>query len=363
MSRFLHSRRRAMTSPYQCDIATALPTFGGHCTWLFQSKWRKFFALLRRLRPLFGLAALILSTLLTNIILLWVRDSHEGFGSNAVLAFGNLSLGLLVFLRGVFRSARPHQNIPLLILWSACYCFVYSAFLVWPKLLPLSLLMVGIALAPMLAVVISGDWLRVKASPYHKLLGIAPLLLLLFLASQLIQMRITPQSLLLFLAILSAIVGSQSVARILSKQSPPLWTSVHLSFVNGLVLLVVLSSFTAVRPLLDAYVVRDSIVLGNRNFIDPGLVPLGAREFCRNTLRTMLGFKRADSRMARSPSRRTYPVTCCNADYSGLFSRCNLGQYLASKQSTFACAENLTLDREHTNPRRRHHGRISNQAS
>jgi hypothetical protein len=362
MSRFLHSRPHAMTSPYQCDIPTALPTFGGHWTWLFQSKWRKFFALLRRLRPLFALAALILSTLLTNIILLWVRDSHEGFGSNAVLAFGNLTLGLLVFLRGVCRSARAHQNIPLLILWSACYCFVYSVFLVWPKLLPLSFLMIGTALAPMVAVVISGDWLRVKASPYHKLLGIAPLLLLLFLALQLGQIGITPQSMLLFLAILSAIVGSQSIARMLSRQSPPLWTSVHLSFVNGLVLLVVLFSFTAVSPLLDAYVVRDAIVLGIGilsiqvlylwGLGNSAAIPSG---LCL-ALNVPIAIWLEALHDGHVPS---LAVTLTTAVY---FLAATWVSILPQNNRPSACAEDLKLDCEHKTPRRRNHGRMSNQA-
>ena len=230
------------------------------CTTNGSSYGRNFLAICAPLRHFFGLAALILSTLLTNILLLWVRDSHEGFSSNAVLALGNLCLGLGVFWPSHL-TIRLRQNL-LLLVWSACYCFIYTGFLVWPRLLPLPLLMTALALAPMLAVVVSGDWLRVRASTSQKLAGITPLLLLLVLAPQLSPLGITLQGVCLFFAVSLAIVGSQAVARILSRQFSPVWTSVHLSLINGLVLLFVLSSVTAVTPLLNVSVARDSIGLG-----------------------------------------------------------------------------------------------------
>jgi hypothetical protein len=213
-------------------------------------------------RYLLGLAALILSTLIMNILLLWVRDSHEGFSSNAVLAFGNLCLGLGVFWPWHLGRNRTRPNVLLVLLWSLCYCSMYTAFLLWPDLLPLSLLMIALALGPMLAVVASGDWLRVTASTFKKLISITPLIALLVLASQLSPLGITQPGVSLFVVIITAVVGSQAVARILSKQSPPVWTSMHLSFINGLVLVVVLCSITAVRPLLSVSVLRDSIGLG-----------------------------------------------------------------------------------------------------
>jgi hypothetical protein len=121
--------------------------------------------------------------------------------------------------------------------------------------------MVALALAPMLAVMASGDWLRVRASTYKKLLGVIPLVLLLFLASQLSPAGVTPQSLLLFLSISAAIVASQSVARVLCKDNPPLWTSVHLSFINGLVLIIMLCSITEAMPLFEWSVARDAILV------------------------------------------------------------------------------------------------------
>jgi hypothetical protein len=118
-------------------------------------------------RHLFGgLAALVLSCMLMNLVLLRLRDTHDGFDSSAILAFANLLLGLGIFL--------PHRNMKnvqslkstfALILWSACYCSIYSAFLVLSQLLPLSLWMTSLALAPMLAVIATGDWLHIVCVP------------------------------------------------------------------------------------------------------------------------------------------------------------------------------------------------------
>jgi hypothetical protein len=58
-----------------------------------------------------GPAALILSCILMNLTLLWLRDSHEGFGSSAILAFGNLLLGFGIFLPRDFGDVRTLKSI------------------------------------------------------------------------------------------------------------------------------------------------------------------------------------------------------------------------------------------------------------
>lgn len=184
-----------------------------------------------------GMASLLLNSVLLSVVLLWLRDRPNDSGLQ-VLALGNLILGMgaLIPTRRVISLPRP--DFKMIALWSLCYCCTYYSFVRWPHLLPLSLLRIAQALAPTAAVFSTGDWKKSKGSPLEIAISLLPLGLLIYFALLQQQTLLTGSGAALFVVVSACYFGSQSAARILSKDCPGFWISMHLSLLNGVLLTI-----------------------------------------------------------------------------------------------------------------------------
>jgi preprotein translocase subunit SecG len=205
-----------------------------------------------------GVSALLTEVLFLNFVLLWLRARPNG-SAPEVLAIGNLMLGCLVFLPGKRTRELQRPPVRIILLWSLSYCITYGAFVWWPHLLPLSVLRIAQTVAPMAAVFITGDWRSDRMTRLEIVLTIAAIGSLI--AAVLIQSTsgIGMVGVGLFVCIAVCYIGSQTAARLLSKAISPLWTSIHLSLSNGIILTGLLIPQGHFR--LSASIAKDALIL------------------------------------------------------------------------------------------------------
>lgn len=214
--------------------------------------------ILVKARNLLGMSSLFAEIVILNFVLLWLRGRPSG-SAPAVLALGNLILGLPAIFPLKSLKSIPRPPLKLILIWSASYCITYEAFVEWPNLLPLSTLRIAQTIAPTAAVFITGDWKSSGTSRFEITLTALAISLLIMAVLARNGFEIGRISFLVFLGIAICYVGFQSAARLLSRGVPPFWTSINLSFVNGIILVLLL--IFQKNASLNAQILRDGFLL------------------------------------------------------------------------------------------------------
>ncbi len=195
---------------------------------------------------LFGSSALFASNILVCTALYLLRhSSNDSMTRTLYLLAANGVAGLLGFLP--FRTEnRIKLDSPTIavIVWSACYCAEYGLFLVYPRVISLSQLIVCNCLAPFFAVYLSRDTQRTNLQGGKKLLSISPVLFLLgisYLERKTSSASSNSHAGLLLLLVLLSVVISQSCARYISRSRSPGWSQPRVTIMNSAFLSLIVS--------------------------------------------------------------------------------------------------------------------------
>lgn len=217
-----------------------------------------------------GPAFLIFSNLLAAISLTFAREFGAApHSSLLLLIIGNLVCALQLTSRKL--SGRPliPNRVSLLAIfgWSFCYSLNYGLFMLYPKLLSLSDIIIAQSLAPTLAVVISGDWKKAQ----HKyrdlafnIIGVTLLLLLSFIKRN--SSEILEESLIIpFLMILSmfCFIGTNVASRQISKMESPHWAQSRVALLNFAMLSILgIMMVKGIVTHVGAYDIEFGIIMG-----------------------------------------------------------------------------------------------------
>jgi len=188
--------------------------------------------------------ALLTSNVLVCLALILLRHSAADASLRSFyLLAANGVAGLLGFLpprkENELKLDRPSLAVAV---WSACYCAEYGIFLVYPRLISLSQLIVCNSLAPLAAVYLSQDARRTHLNASRKLFATAPVLLLLGI-SYLEGVRSASLSVFagsILLVVFLTVVCSQSCARYVARTKSPGWSQPRLTILNAVFLAIVL---------------------------------------------------------------------------------------------------------------------------
>jgi len=187
-------------------------------------------------------AAFLGSNILLYAVLAWLgRCAPTPFDRTLLLALGNLCLAGWLLVKAFRRERFLHDRGSSLALlgWSAAYSVTYGAFVRWPELIPVWVVVAAQAGAPLIAVFLSGDHRRYPEAVTRRLFQSSPLVFLVFIVW--LEWRApkhtssTPQ---IALAMIVLFVFSQSCARVVARNVPtPFWAPPRLALLNGVVLL------------------------------------------------------------------------------------------------------------------------------
>jgi len=219
------------------------------------------------LRRIVGGWLLVGNSLLLNGVLVWLSNANHHSKSITILALGNLLLGVV----GVSVSQLVHRvalQIEIVILWSSAYCVIYASYVEFPSLIPLSLVMIAQALAPTLAVLMTGDFRKDRLDGVDFVRSSYPLLLLLVLAAREFA-GIGLRALLITLALSCCFVASQWSARKLAAIDAPFHVSSLLSLING----AILTLFIAASPHVGSFA-WNSTMLAHSTILSIGIVSI-----------------------------------------------------------------------------------------
>jgi hypothetical protein len=212
-----------------------------------------------------GAVALIANGLLLYAILAWLKGvAPSAFGRVLILALGNLLLTLWLVVPGIREGKLlPNWSTSLALLgWSASYCVIYGAFVIWPDLIAVWVLILAQAAAPPLAVFFAGDHRRDASSERRKLIVWSPILCLFAIAyfewrnSRTLASPLVP-------LVLTILFGfSQSCARVVARAAPtPFWAPPRLAFANGIFLFIFWVIFHKDERLSPAEITLNAILL------------------------------------------------------------------------------------------------------
>jgi hypothetical protein len=188
--------------------------------------------------------ALLTSNVLVCLALILLRHSAA---DALVRSFYLLAANGIAGLLGFFPPRKENElkldrSFLAVALWSACYCAEYGIFLVYPRLISLSQLIVCNSLAPLAAVYLSQDGKRTRLKRGAKIFAIAPVMLLLGI-SYLERVKGVSSGLFawaILLVVLACVVCSQSCARYVARTKSPTWSQPRLTSLNAIFLSVVL---------------------------------------------------------------------------------------------------------------------------
>jgi hypothetical protein len=169
-----------------------------------------------------------------NGILSWLsRANHHG-SSAIVLGVGNLIVGVTVV---PFSQLARRVPIPLhlILIWSLAYCITYFSFLNFPTLVPLSLVMIGQALAPTIAVLLTGDFRKDSLNWQSFMVRSYPVLLLILLAA-LHSSHFGYAAIAVTFGIALCFTASQWSARKLASLAAPFHVCSSVALLNGIFL-------------------------------------------------------------------------------------------------------------------------------
>jgi drug/metabolite transporter (DMT)-like permease len=208
-----------------------------------------------------GHVSIIACNILVPIFLIAMRTTCTDAGARlCLLGMSNLAMSTVLLLpmpnamRG--RQVIIRDTIPL-VMWSASYCVIYGSFLLLPRLLNLSHVIIANSTAPFVAIFASGDWSRSRERLLATFMRASPLCLLMLVA--MVEWKTVDQSysasirwLALGMLIVLAVV-SQWMARILARHHSAMWAPPRLAAFNGVLLLATSTMLDHTLTILPAW--------------------------------------------------------------------------------------------------------------
>jgi drug/metabolite transporter (DMT)-like permease len=195
-----------------------------------------------------GPLTLIASNLILSGSLLWLRGySHKPEQSTFILTASNLIISLLLLSKRI--SGRPvlpktRGVLTAVLLWAVSYCVGYYIFLAYPGAIRLSHFIIVQSLAPLCAVLLSGDWKNAESSLGGVLVSSFPIVFLLLIAWAIPIPAEQQQSgawvkwAVIFIIFLSFLVA-RTAARVVVRTHNAFWLQSRLGLLTGVILLII----------------------------------------------------------------------------------------------------------------------------